>query len=137
MSIVDEGKKYIKECVQKGFTEKVNNFVEKFAKYLNNKNDNENVGKKEELTTSQIRNIFGAIKKLEQKNFDETEFRLLKPHIAYAAARGNKKGTKHLGEVLQEGINEVLNSSDKNKAFKNFFNFFEALLCYHKSVGGD
>jgi CRISPR-associated protein Csm2 len=136
MSIVDEGKKYIKECVQKGFTEEVNNFVEKFAKYLNNKNNGENVGEKEKLTTSQIRNIFGAIKKLEQKGFDETEFRLLKPHIAYAAARG-KKGTKDLGEVLQEGINVVLNSTDKNKAFKNFFNFFEALLCYHKSVGGD
>jgi len=85
--------------------------------------------KKDGLTTSQIRNIFGSVKKMEMKGFQEKEFLLLKPKLAYAASRpGAKKGTKELRKVLTIAIDAV--GSD-GKKFENFCNFFEAILAYH------
>ncbi len=134
--IITKGKKCIKQCIEKGVNEEIIKFTEEFAEYLNNKNEKgKKIGKKQELTTSQIRNIFGAIKKIEQKGFEEKEFMLLKPHLAYASTRG-KQGVKDLAKVLNTGIDAVLQSSEKEKAFKNFFDFFESILCYHKAAGG-
>src|ERR1051325_9637086 len=41
------------------------------------------------LTTSQIRNAYGLVKRMEMRGFDPNEFVLLKPKLAYAAARAN------------------------------------------------
>ncbi len=90
----------------------------------------------ERLTTSQIRNIFGSIKKIEMKGFhgQESEFLLLKPKLAYTASRsGAKKGTKELKNVLTIAVNAV---EDDEKKFENFCNFFEAILAYHRAAGG-
>ena len=46
------------------------------------------------LTTSQIRNIYGMVKQMEMRGFDPNEFVLLKPKLAYAAARANKDGAR-------------------------------------------
>src|SRR5262249_39666550 len=44
------------------------------------------------LTTSQIRNVYGLVKRMEMRGFDPNEFVLLKPKLAYAAARANTVG---------------------------------------------
>ena len=86
------------------------------------------------LTTSQIRNVFGSVKKMEMKGFQEKELLLLKPKLAYAASRpGSKKGTEDLRDVLSNAIDFV---GDNQERFENFCNFFEAILAYHRAAGG-
>jgi len=88
--------------------------------------------KEEGLTTSQIRNIFCAVKQMEMKGFDEKKLKLLKPKLAYAAARpGAKEGTIKLKNILTFAIDVV---GDDEKKFENFCNFFEAILAYHRAA---
>jgi CRISPR-associated protein Csm2 len=85
------------------------------------------------LTTSQIRNIYGTVKQMEMRGFDANEFVLLKPKLAYAAARANTQGARVLKDVLSCAIDEV---GDDRTKFTRFVDFFEAILAYHKAAGG-
>ena len=85
------------------------------------------------LTTSQIRNVFGMVKQMEMRGFDPNEFVLLKPKLAYAAARAHTCGARQLKDVLSWAIDEVGNDATK---FVRFVDFFEAILAYHKAAGG-
>lgn len=85
------------------------------------------------LTTNQIRNIYGTVKQMEMRGFDANEFVLLKPKLAYAAARANSNGARELKDVLSWAIDEVGNDETK---FARFVDFFEAVLAYHKAAGG-
>ncbi len=85
------------------------------------------------LTTSQIRNVFGVVKKMEINGFDAHEFVLLKPKLAYAAARANTDGTHAFAEILTRAIDAV---DENEKKFARFVDFFEAILAYHKAAGG-
>ena len=90
--------------------------------------------KQKGLTTSQIRNVFGSVKKMEMRGFKEQELLLLKPKLAYAANRsGAKQGTKDLRKILSTAIDFV---EDSQEHFENFCNFFEAILAYHRAAGG-
>ena len=60
---------------------------------------------------------------------------LLKPKLAYVAARaprGREASTEKLRDALTQAIDQI---DDYNK-FKNFVDFFEATLAYHKAAGG-
>jgi CRISPR-associated protein Csm2 len=70
---------------------------------------------------------------MDMGEFDEHEFMLLKPKLAYAAARADEDGAHQLSAVLTWAIDEV--GSDKAK-FARFVDFFEAVLAYHKAAGG-
>ena len=83
------------------------------------------------LTVSQIRNVYGMVKQMEMRGFDANEFVLLKPKLAYAAARANVEGVRELKEVLSWAIDEVDNDESK---FARFVDFFEAILAYHKAA---
>lgn len=88
---------------------------------------------RDKLTTSQLRNIFGEVKRLHlQMRFDRRRLLLLKPRLRYMAAR-HGLGAKALRTVLEKGIDEVEDSEQK---FNRFVEFFEAILCYHKAAGG-
>ena len=91
--------------------------------------------KSQELTTSQIRNIFGLVKKMEMEGFDHRRFMLLKPKLAYAArpSASSSRGIQDLKKVLTVAIDNVGNDSTK---FQTFVNFFEAILAYHRAAGG-
>ncbi|TEU17242.1 MAG: type III-A CRISPR-associated protein Csm2 [Anaerolineales bacterium] len=91
------------------------------------------------LTTSQIRNIFGLIKKMERRDFSPDRLLLVKPKLAYAAARHNKAGLTTLKDVLSDAIDVVVEEDDKEvqaERFKQFVNLFEAILAYHREAGG-
>jgi len=108
----------------------------RWGKELNSQKSGGIERKDERLTTSQIRNIFGDVKKVEMKGFlgQESEFLLLKPKLAYVANRpGAKKGIAELKDVLTLTINSV---GDDERKFENFCNFFEAILAYHRAAGG-
>ncbi len=95
--------------------------------------------KRGELTTSQIRNIFGLIKKMERRDFSPDRLLLVKPKLAYAAARHNKAGLTTLKNVLSDAIDVVVEADDQRvqaERFKQFVNLFEAILAYHREAGG-
>lgn len=105
----------------------------------------ENLGrhlKDKEVKTSQIRNAYGNMKKLEmagwQGNRTQREVLLLKPRLAYAAvrqqegARDARQGLENLRKVIDSAIDVVI---DEEK-FKRFCQFFEAIIAYHKAAGG-
>jgi CRISPR-associated protein Csm2 len=92
-----------------------------------------------DVSTSQIRNAYGTVKKLEMQSvFDNKAYRellLLKPKLAYARGRSSKKETfKKLEDALSAGIDAV--DVKQPETFKRFCNFFEAILAYHKAHGG-
>lgn len=106
----------------------------------------ERVGKQiknEGLATNQIRNIYGMVKRMEMRmkapqqsdtgwNWHH-ELMMLKPKMAYAAARASGRGAKTLAKVLSYAIDEV---GDDRTKFPRFVDLFEAILAYHKAAGG-
>ncbi len=94
----------------------------------------ENLGRKlaKNLKTAQIRRIFSAVKKIQMsKEFQRNELIMLKPKLAYAAARN--RDVEDLKDALTQAINQV----DNHEKFKNFVDFFEAILAYHRAYGGE
>ena len=84
------------------------------------------------LKTSQIRKVYGAVKKIQMADeFRRNDLIMLKPKLAYAAAR-NKEVTD-LKDALTQAIDQV---GDDPHKFKNFVDFFEATLAYHRAAGG-
>jgi CRISPR-associated protein Csm2 len=99
------------------------------------------------LSTSQIRNIFGTVRRIEmnwpevpQGDADQERARkarrellLLKPKMAYQAKRESGRAVGDLTSVLSDGIDLV---GDDRTRFQHFVDFFEAILAYHKAHGG-
>lgn len=119
-------------------------------RWIHNGPDKELIQKAEELgkelkegklSTSQIRQVFTKLKGIEAKGYSERkiDFLMLKPLMAYAASRQNVKGLRLLKKNISWGIDEVASATDDEdsiKRFKNFCRFFEAILAYHKAMGG-
>jgi CRISPR-associated protein Csm2 len=91
------------------------------------------------LSTSQIRNIFSEVKKMQSFEKSKTDLILLRPKLAYTAGRHGKMrrgqltgAIVDLQEVLDAGIQRV----DNEEKFENFQIFFEAILAYHRYYGG-
>lgn len=97
------------------------------------------------LTTAQIRALFGEVRQIQgQMSVDHKKawrrVYLLKPKIAYRVRRASGQGVKMLADVLVPALDEALKAKDEptQKAyFKNFVEFFEAILAYHKAYGGN
>lgn len=97
------------------------------------------------MTTSQIRNIFGEVKRIELKvgndkdkwQKEKSSFLLLRPKIAYAAARVLTKSQhnkiKDFRTVIELAHREV---KDDVQHFINFSQFLEGIIAYHKVYGG-
>jgi len=82
---------------------------------------------KNDISTSQLRNIFSKIKNI--KDEDYKKFYLLRPKLAYVSGRAEKKyGMKKLIELLDDQIKKI-DSEEKAKQFKYFF---ESVIAYHK-----
>jgi CRISPR-associated protein Csm2 len=96
------------------------------------------------LTTSQIRNIFGEVRSIEQEvlptdqqlSLDvQRRLLMLKPKMAYQVGRfSNNQALQELVETLSDAIGLIGN--DKNR-FQTFVNLFEAILAYHRRYGGE
>jgi|GEM_PF-785725 len=101
--------------------------AEEFGPYL----------KQQRLETNQVRKFLDAVKRLkadltEQEDFSkiEREVVLLKPKLAYAAAR--QKAAKPLSQVMSAAIDKVESQED----FACFVQLIEAIIAYHKAEGG-
>jgi CRISPR type III-A-associated protein Csm2 len=125
-----------KQEIQEKVTDVTVEFAEKFGNYLAEKED-----QAEPLTTSQLRKFFGEVKRQQMTGYDDTEFVMLKPKLAYAVGRAKQNGRKgkyqkieDFYSVMADAIDKVEASTDKPKAFKNFITAFEAIVAYHKSA---
>lgn len=125
-----------KEEIQNKVTDVTVQFAENFGKYLA-VDDYDS----EPLTTSQLRKFFGEVKRQQMMGYNETEFTMLKPKLAYAVGRAKQNGKKNKTQkiedfftVITDAIDKVLSSSDRVKAFKNFITAFEAIVAYHKAA---
>lgn len=129
--------------IKNEFTDDTIGFADWFGKELTTG------GEKLRLSTSQIRNVFGEIKRIQLRvagessklNANKTDFLLLKPKIAYAAARAGKTEENHgalkFKKIMTQAHNEVkLGTAGDLKRFENFCDFIEAILAYHKAYGG-
>jgi len=95
------------------------------------------------LTTSQIRNIFGEVRSIEQEvGLEEKTLPLnvqrrllmLKPKMAYQVGRfGNNDALSALVKTLSDAINLIGNDV---RRFHTFVDLFEAILAYHRRYGG-
>lgn len=130
------GETQIKEWVINGISKDAVEFAELFGKDLATMKE----GRRDEsLTTAQIRNVFGEVRRIQMSNkkgYNESPILLLRPKLAYSAKRADRKAVKELADVLSEGVNAVVADGtdvEKSNRFENFANFFEAVLAYHKS----
>ncbi|PMB40845.1 type III-A CRISPR-associated protein Csm2 [Fischerella thermalis CCMEE 5330] len=101
--------------------------AEQFGPYL----------KQQRLETNQVRKFLDAVNRLKADLAEtgefakvETEVVLLKPKLAYAAAR--QKAAKPLGEVMSAAIDKVHSKED----FERLVQLLESIIAYHKAEGG-
>lgn len=121
--------------------------AQRIANDMIDKDKRDKIKEGSSVSTSQIRNLYGTSKKIEmtldRDNVAESynKLLLLKPKMAYANGRFNKMtnyglkipGFKVLVECLSHAIDQVDGDFER---MKRFFNFFEAILAYHKAEGG-
>lgn len=94
------------------------------------------------LTTNQIRNFFGEVRRIEMKGIlqEKTRFLLLAPKLAYAAKRADIHAAESFKKVMTMAHQVVIREENDDKKFehrfKNFVQFLEAILAYHKAYGG-
>lgn len=97
---------------------------------------------KNNLTRAQIRNIFTEVRKIEAlwgtRNEDaRRKLNMLKPKLDYQVARNGS--VKLLRDVLSNAIDTVENAPDekeRDQRFHKFMELFEAILAYHRALGG-
>lgn len=99
-----------------------------------------------DLTTSQIRNIFGTVRQIWMTWDQDPEgaYRravLLIPKLGYQARREEERkrtGLLQLERVLTPALELVAKApkAERKQRFQNFVDFFEAILAYHKKHGG-
>ncbi|MBW1736349.1 MAG: type III-A CRISPR-associated protein Csm2 [Deltaproteobacteria bacterium] len=140
--------KEVEAIIVKGDAKILVETAQQIAVDMNPKNKWGKVTESASVSTSQIRNIYGTSKKIEmavdEKNSLQMYNRLLllKPKMAYANGRFNKKvgankykipGFKVLIDCLSYAIDKVDGDFAR---MQHFFNFFEAILAYHRAEGG-
>lgn len=114
-----------------------------FADVAESKIKGYKAGTRRMVTTSQIRNMLSMITDLGEKSKKRTEDNLtldelsalqyLKMRVAYDAGRDNKvRDFVEEAEILDQ-INAIEGSRE---ALDVFYNYFEALVAYHRFHGG-
>jgi len=92
--------------------------------------------KQRRLETNQIRKFLDAVNQIKaelaNKSFEEIEVEvvLLKPKLAYAAAR--QDAVKLLSQVISAAIDKVSSKDD----FERLVQLMESIIAYHKAVEG-
>ncbi len=76
------------------------------------------------ITTSQLRNIFSRVKPARTKQ----ALQLIRPRLAYVAARQND----HQAKAIVEFLEDIIAKMKKDEQADDFAAFFEAIVAYHK-----
>jgi CRISPR-associated protein Csm2 len=99
------------------------------------------------LATSQIRALFGEVRRIEgewqiegHRERARRRLILLKPKMAYRARKERGRAVGMLVDVLDPAVDLVVEAKtdeDLDGNFTRFVEFFEAILAYHKAHGGN
>ena len=121
-------------------TQRTVDFAKRFGAYLGkddrrsstDRNGRNIEIKESKLTTSQLRKFFGEVKRQQMSGYDETDFVLLKPKLAYAVGRAKDANAKinDFYFVISKAIDNV----NSELQFKNFIKVFVAIVAYHKAA---
>ena len=122
--------------VKNSITEKTVRWAEEFGHYL--ATDDSRQGGLRPMTTSQLRRFFGEVKRQQVNGYNQSDFVLLKPKLAYAVGRDKKNGrntTKIVDfyDIMSQGMSMVTNE----KEFDRFVKGFEAVVAFHKEKSTD
>jgi CRISPR-associated protein Csm2 len=98
----------------------------------------------ERFTTSQIRNFYGELKRIQLKGISDTKqrsaFHLLHPKLAYAAKRAERTGGTGANtfkiEILKAHTAVKIDQENSGERFEHFCDLCEAILAFHKAHGG-
>ncbi len=83
------------------------------------------------MTSSQIRNLFTTVRRINYKDDDGPyEVSMLRAKFAYVAGRYSTVAD------LQRVADEALTRIDDERKFHRFVDFFEAVVAYHRAFGG-
>lgn len=110
----------------------------------------EKLAKNDKLTTSQIRALFGEVRRIKMNWTDEKDqekarqsYRqavLLKPKLGYQAERMKSKtwGVKTLENMLVPALDAVIEApeTERKRRFERVTDYFEAIVAYHRKHGG-
>lgn len=132
--------------IKEKVTDATVDFAKRFGSYLGkddwhqetDRNGRTRRVKEAKLTTSQLRKFFGEVKKQQMNGYDETEFVLLKPKLAYAVGRAKDPDAKinDFYHVVSKAIDcvKAVTKEESEKRFHNFIKVFEAIVAYHKAA---
>ena len=133
------------EWITKGIDLKGVNYLENLGFFLCEKrSERDNYPGRNAVTVSQIRNVFGEVKRIEanidaSENLDDwkQDFLFLRPKIAYAAARVISKNRNSRINIFKDVLEKAHHAvNDDKDNMKRFSKFFEAIVAYHKVYGG-
>jgi CRISPR-associated protein Csm2 len=137
-------KEKYKKWIQEEIDDDCINFMDKFGLFLCDKSDkNASFPGFKAVTTSQMRNIFSEVKRIEVKVIDQEQYDknrsyilLLRPKIAYSTARvlASKRDSRMI--ELREVLEKCLLAIENYQQFKRFSQIFEGIIAYHKVYGG-
>jgi len=130
------GEQKAPEWIANGLDTEAITYAELFGKELSPKGSG---GDRGALTSSQIRNVYGEVIRINMKGYDKSSTLLLKPRLAYMTQRKGTDGSRDFHKVIDKALDAVLKGNteeEQKKRFDNFAKFFEAILAYHKSFGG-
>jgi CRISPR-associated protein Csm2 len=131
-----------KDWITNGITGPAVTCAEAFGRYLCNPTQDQRTQQwragNNAMTTSQIRNIYGEIKRIQAKGFEDqkSSFLLLRPKLAYAEARVTAKSRESRIIAFRDIMDYAHQHVAGEKHYQNFVDFFEATLAYHKYYGG-
>jgi CRISPR-associated protein Csm2 len=129
------------EWISDRIDERTVTFADSFGKHLCDITPDNRIGRMA-MTTTQIRNVFGEVKRIEARmkanDYDKerSAFLLLRPKMAYAEARVLSKSGKSNISDFRKIMDKAHIEVKSHDSFKNFVDFFEAILAYHKFYGG-
>ncbi len=99
----------------------------------------------EGLTTSQIRNVYSEVKRIQTRGYNEeiNSFFLLRPKVAYMYGRnvkkdknGNITSGKAIDTFKEYFFDKAIIHVNNAETYDNFCNLMEAVLAYHRFYGG-
>jgi CRISPR-associated protein Csm2 len=108
--------------------------------------DTEKLGQKlaKDLKTTQIRKFLDAVNRLKARirgasilpEDVKSELHLLRPKLAYAAARQSNDRNSSPVEPLKKVLDAALKKDMDIEDFSRFVQLIEAIVAYHKGAGG-
>jgi CRISPR-associated protein Csm2 len=124
------------DWVKNGITDATMTFADEFGGELANNGRG--------LTTSQIRNFFGELRRIQMNGIEKefSSFLLLEPKLAYAVKRRtNTQGKEELEKFFKlfQKCKKAMDLNEKEKLprqFNNLLQIMEAIIAFHKFHNG-